>query len=165
MFINNTATEGSGGILYGVNRETTALILESTFIDNTARTCGIENLLTIAESYHNNLSVASVFENNRAIDNSTELGGGISCVKGGSISVTCSAFNENTAARHAGVFYVDDATVSIIASSFSGNHAGKNGGVMYAKQKISFDLVKHFQSQLSECRWRMYVHDAVQYPS
>ena len=107
MFINNTETEGSGGIVYGVNRETTALILESTLIDNTAGTCGIENLLTIAESHHNNLTVVtSVFENNRATDNSTELGGGIACVKGGSISVTCSAFNENTAASHAGVFYV-----------------------------------------------------------
>ena len=91
--------------------------MESTLIDNTAGTCGIENLLTIAESHHNNLTVVmSVFENNRATDNSTELGGGIACVKGGSISVTCSAFNENTAARHAGVFYVDDATVSIIAA-------------------------------------------------
>ena len=101
IFTNNSATTGSGGILYGAGRETKSLIVDSIFTRNSAPHCGIADMLTVADSYHNNFtSVSSLFTHNSATDNTSDVGGfgGVGCVKAGSITVICSTFTDNVAA-------------------------------------------------------------------
>lgn len=137
IFTNNSATTGSGGVLYGAGRETKALIVDSIFTRNSAPHCGIADMLTVTDSYHNNFtSVSSLFTHNSATDNTSDVGGfgGVGCVKTGSIIVICSTFTDNIAAQNASVFHANESAVTISQSLFSRNSAEDNGGVMYTSQ-------------------------------
>ena len=96
-FTNNSAFAGSGGVVYGTRRQTTVLIVESTFSYNTALFCGVADMLTNAEGFRYNLTImSSLFMYNGATDNTTVTGGGgVACIRNASISVTCSAFSHN----------------------------------------------------------------------
>ena len=137
IFTNNSARDGSGGVLYGAGRETATLIVDSIFTHNSAPLCGVADMLSITDSYHNNLTViSSIFVHNSATDNTSDVGGlgGVGCVKSGSITVTCSTFTDNRAAHNAGVFYANESTLTISQSLFSRNFVVNNGGVMYTNQ-------------------------------
>ena len=133
-FTNNSVSVRSGGVIYGVRRETIALIIDSTFIRNSAPLCGVADMLTITDGYHNNFTaISSLFSHNSATDNTSDVGGlgGIACVRNGSITAICSTFTDNIAAQNAGVFYANESTLTVSQSLFSRNIAVNNGGVMY----------------------------------
>ena len=133
-FTNNSVSVESGGVIYGVRRETVALIIDSTFIRNSAPLCGVADMLTITDGYHNNFTaISSLFSHNSATETISDIGGlgGIACVRNGSITVICSTFADNIAAQNAGVFYANESTLTVSQCLFSRNIAVNNGGVMY----------------------------------
>jgi predicted outer membrane repeat protein len=134
-FINNSVSVGSGGVIYGVRRETIALIIDSVFARNSAPLCGVADMLTITDGYHNNFTaISSLFTHNSATDNTSDVGGlgGVACVEGGSITSICSTFTDNVAAQNGGVFYANESALTVSQSLFSRNYAVVNGGVTYA---------------------------------
>ena len=151
IFNNNSAIAGSGGVLYGFRRETTALIVNSTFTQNNAPFCGVADMLSITDSYHNNLTiVSSCFMHNSATDNTSDVGGGVGCVKNGSITVTCSTFSHNAAALNAGVFYANESAITVSQSSFLRNYAANDGGVMYTNHSSHYVSDSIFNSNSAE---------------
>ena len=153
IFTNNSASTGSGGVLYGFRRETTALIVDSTFTRNSAPLCGVADMLSITDSYHNNLTViSSLFMHNSATDNTSDVVGlgGVGCIKDGSMTITCSTFIDNAAAHIAGVFYANKSDLTISQSLFSRNFAAYDGGVMYTNHSSHYISDSSFNSNSAE---------------
>ena len=153
IFTNNSASVGSGGVLYGIRRETTALIVDSTFTCNSAPLCGVADMLSITDGYHNNFTVvSSLFMLNSATDNTSDAVGlgGVGCIKNGSVTILCSNFIDNAAAQFAGVFYANESDLTISQSLFSRNLAAHDGGVLYTNHSSHYISDSYFNSNFAE---------------
>ena len=128
-FKNNTAINGFGGAIFNnAKTDTNVLLVDSTFVYNSASSCGVLNFDIYL--FHIVLNIIeSTFMYNTATGQS--VGGGVFCVKDASISVTNSTFSHNSAALNAGVMYLEDSILEVERSLFISNLANVNGGVMY----------------------------------
>lgn len=128
-FKNNTAINGFGGAIFNnAKTDTNVLLVDSTFVYNSASSCGVLNFDIYL--FHIVLNIiGSTFMYNTATGQS--VGGGVFCVKDASISVTNSTFSHNSAALNAGVMYLEDSILEVERSLFISNLANVNGGVMY----------------------------------
>ena len=119
IFTNNSALGGIGGVHHCRVRHTVAHIVESTFINNTALSCGVAYASVHFEDYHNNVTIeSSLFMYNSTTDSQSGVGG-VACVSYGTVSITCSRFNHNIAVQDGGVVYTNESTVNIVTSSFT----------------------------------------------
>ena len=128
-FKNNTAVNGSGGaILNDGQTDTNISLVDSTFVYNSAASCGVLNFDIYP--FHITLNIiGSTFSYNIATGQS--VGGGVLCVKDASIFIANSTFSHNSATLNAGVMYVEDSILEVERSLFIRNLANVNGGVMY----------------------------------
>lgn len=129
-FVGNTASNGGGGAIYSARRYTNVSLINSTFSYNSAAFCGV---LDVDEFNHCNIDfTGSVFTYNKASGQVTgNDGGGVFCVRNGSISVQDSIFSHNIAVGNAGVSITDESNILIKRSNFTNNTAMGDGGVFY----------------------------------
>ena len=124
------ANGGGGGVIYSGNRFANASLVNNTFIGNSAAFCGV---LDIDEFSHYSIAIEnSNFTRNRAVGQVDGAnGGGVFCVRNGSITVQNSSFSHNSAEGNAGVALIDESEITIENSNFTNNTAIRDGGVFY----------------------------------
>ena len=129
-FISNMANGGGGGAIYSGRRFTNVFLVNNTFIGNSAAFCGV---LDIDEFSHYSIAIDnSNFTRNRAVGQVAGVnGGGVFCVRNGSITVQNSSFSHNSAVGNAGVALIDESEITIENSNFTENTAMRDGGVFY----------------------------------
>ena len=124
-FKNNTASNGTGGVMFYDGWNTNISLDDSTFEYNSATSCGV---LDTNDFHHHSVGIfSSMFSYNIAT-----IGGGVVCANDASISVEDSTFSHNSAVLHAGVMYVDNSILKVERSVFVNNSADSDGGVVYA---------------------------------
>ena len=124
-FTNNGARQGVGGGIV-LNRHNLSLI-KNIFSHNFASSCGVIK----ASSYKMSISRNTFTWNSATGVNSERVGGGVMCLRSGSVLVNDGEFIHNTAIQHGGVMEVDNSTVLIEGSLFDNNTARDHGGVAY----------------------------------
>ena len=125
IFFNNTANE-SGGAIYVNFQYLDFSIMETSFIQNSAESCGALNILTIP---HYNASIAQItgitFDSNKA-----NTDGGALCLVNISAMISNCTLTGNTAAGLGGAMVSDDSMVVINHTIFHNNMAGGDGGAL-----------------------------------
>ena len=122
IFFNNTASE-SGGAIYVDFQNLDFSIMETSFIQNSADSCGVLNIL------HYNTSIAqitgAIFDSNKA-----NTGGGALCLMNTSAVISNCTFTGNAAVGLGGAVISHDSMVVINHSIFHNNTAGGDGGAL-----------------------------------
>lgn len=137
VFHNNVAAGERAGAIFSAGLNVSLLIVGSTFVSNSAPSCGV-----MEASNH----VAVDFDSSSFIGNVATgqlIGGGVACVRNVSVSIQNSTFTYNRAIVHAGVLYVDNSLVSIWDSTFFSNSAAIKGGVIYTQIVASSYSIMH----------------------
>ena len=126
-FINNTARTDTGGAIFFLTTQNVRgnlTLIDSTFSDNSATSCGAVH---VSDVHTNHVNITGcTFTRNRAT-----MTGGVACIRNTSVSIQSSEFSHNVAAAHAGVFNIEECNITVEQSIFSNNSAVANGGVMY----------------------------------
>ena len=135
-FTNNGAHLGVGGGIV-LNSHNLSLI-KNIFRHNSASSCGVIK----ASSYKMSISRNTFIWNRATGINSERIGGGVMCLRSGSVLLNNSEFIQNIAIQHGGVMEVDNSTVLIEGSLFDNNTARDHGGVAYTS---SFHLPSTFE--------------------
>ena len=152
IFINNTASR-SGGSIYLDVEHLEFSIAESSFIQNSADSCGVLKFLTYYSTSITQIT-DTTFDSNKAL-RASDTGGGALCIMNTSAVISNCTFFGNAAVGFGGAFVSHSSMVVINRTIFHSNMAGHDGGALisYAHPSyyISHHLSKHFHTQPS---WR-----------
>ncbi len=133
IFFNNTASQSGGAIYLDIERLDLS-ITETTFIQNSAESCGVLNILTVPYYYYDTsipqtTSIAQItgttFDSNRA-----STGGGALCLANTSAVISNCTFTGNRAVGNGGAMVSHDSMVVINDVVFHSNMAGVDGGAL-----------------------------------
>ena len=125
---NNRAIMGEGGGIVSDQQNAHVSVTQTTFIHNTAPTCGA---ISIQNYDHTVTLIDSSFAYNEGTNHSNG-GGGVACFNGSSTSIITSSFRTNMANYNGGVFLFQYSTFRFEDSHFHSNLALKDGGVIYS---------------------------------
>jgi predicted outer membrane repeat protein len=130
IFFNNTASQ-SGGAMYLDVEYLDFSIMESSFIQNSAGSCGV-----LAMSYYHDTSIAQItgttFDSNKA-----NTGGGALCMANTSAEISNCIFTGNTAVGNGGAMVSHDSIVVISDTIFHSNMAEGDGGAIISNAQPS----------------------------
>jgi hypothetical protein len=145
IFFNNSASQ-SGGAMYLDIEYLDFSIMETLFIQNSAESCGVLNILTMPY-YHYYTSIpqitgttsiaqitGTIFDSNKA-----NTGGGALCTANTSAVISNCTFTGNTAEGLGGAMVSHDSMVVINHTVFHNNTAGVDGGAL-----ISYAHLSHY---------------------
>ena len=122
LFFNNTASRSDGAIYVDVEHMNFS-VTETSFIQNSADSCGVLNIL------HSNTRIAqitgTIFDSNKA-----NTGGGALCITNTSAVISNCTFTGNTVTSLGGAVVSHDSMVVINRTIFHNNMAGGDGGAL-----------------------------------
>ena len=122
IFFNNTASR-SGGAIYVDVEHLNFSVIETSFIQNSADSCGVLNILC----YSTRIAqiTGTIFDSNKA-----NTGGGALCLVNTSAVISNCTFTGNTAAGLGGAVVSHNSMVVINHTIFHNNTAGGDGGAL-----------------------------------
>ena len=127
IFINNTASRSGGAIYINID-DLDFLMTESTFVQNSADSCGAINIVTYYDTNVVEIN-DTIFDSNRALRVS-DSGGGALCITNTSALISNCSFVDNVAAGAGGAVVSCNSEVDIDYTVFHNNSAGGDGGVL-----------------------------------
>ncbi len=144
-FTNNKGTSADiigGGAIYIIGNLTNARILETEFINNSARAGGA---IFVEGIMDNSTFLKSFFQNNTAFTNNTKYGGGAIAVQGNATNnkFELSTFVKNTATTHGGAikFMDNDENNTFQACMFANNYAPYGGAIATRNNSTSLNII------------------------